>query len=62
MNKILKAMFGVTLERPRLKNWRGHRVPFIVYVRRHTRNGSHVWFNLIGPNLHQWCKENWRRV
>ena len=49
-------MYWITIERPVIKEWRGHKVPFILYVRLHYPTGSRVWFNLIGPNFMQWAK------
>lgn len=50
-------MYWITIERPAIKEWRGHKIPFILYVRLHYPTGSRVWFNLIGPNFMQWARD-----
>lgn len=62
VNKALKTAFSITVERPNIKMWRGHKVPFILYVRKHYHGGSNIWFNLVGPNITEWCKNNRERV
>jgi hypothetical protein len=49
-------MYRITIERPIIKEWRGRKVPFILYVRLHYKNGSKIWFNLIGPNFMKWAR------
>lgn len=50
--------YRFTIERPQLRTWRGHKVPFILQVRYHYPTGNRVLFNLWGPNIISWCKKH----
>lgn len=49
--------YGFAIERPNVKVWRGHKVPFILFLRACYPTGEHVVCNLIGPDFFEWCKD-----
>lgn len=51
-------MYWITVEKCKLKTWRGKKVPLSIYVRLHYPTGSKIWFYLIGPNIQKWIRTN----
>jgi len=50
--------YRITIERGlKMKEWRGVKPPFNLRVRLHYPTGNRIWFNIIGPDAFQWCKQ-----
>lgn len=48
--------YWISIERVKMKKFRGHRVPLTIYLRLQYKTGSHILFYLVGSSVSDWAK------